>query len=115
MRCWQLVAHRRYLRDFTVDGHRWTAVLSWHGEREDRATATDACWLLRLGPGAPVARDVPAVARAVRFRPADLDRSTPTPPYLEGDVETMETQHALRTAERHVERELGGRFERLDV
>ena len=70
MTCRQLAAHRRYLRDFSVAGRRWTAVLSWHSERGDRATAPDACWLLRLGPGAPVNLDVPAAERIVRFAPA---------------------------------------------
>ena len=115
MKLWQVIGNRRYLRDFTADSGRWTAVLSWHSERGDRAPAAGGCWLLRLGPGAPRDLDVPTVERTVRFFPADLDRSTPTPPYLEGDAESMEVQHALYTAERYVEAALGGRFEQLEL
>ena len=94
---WQVVGNRRYLRTFFANGCAWTAVLSWHSEQGNRTTAPDACWLLRLGPGAP----------------RDLDRSLPIPPYLVGDAEAMEAQHALRTAERYVEAELDDRFEPL--
>ena len=115
MKLRQVIGNRRYLRDFTADSGRLTAVLSWHSERGDRATAPGGCWLLRLGPGAPRDTDVPTVERTVRFLPADLDRSTPTPAYLEGDAESMEVQHALHTAERSIEATLGGRFEQLEL
>jgi len=77
MTCWQVTGNRRYLRVFGVAGYRWTAVLSWYSEQECAPTAPTAFWLLRLGPGAPCNRDAPVlVVRAVRFLPADLDRST---------------------------------------
>lgn len=115
MEFWQVIGIFRYLRHFTADGRPWTAVLSWHSEQGQRVLVPDACWLLRLGPGAPLDLDVPTVERTVRFFPADLDRSAPTPAYLEGDAESMDVQHALRTAERYVETELGGCFARLQL
>jgi len=109
--CWQVTGNHRYLRVFEVAGYRWTAVLSWYSEQECGPTAPTAFWLLRLGPGAPRNLDIPAVVvRTLRFLPADLDRSTPSPHWLQADAETMEVQHALQTAERSIETELGGQF-----
>jgi hypothetical protein len=112
--CWQVTSNRRYLRVFEVAGYRWTAVLSWYGEQECGPTAPTAFWLLRLGPGTPCNLDVPVVVvRTVRFLPADLDRSTPSPRWLQADAETMDVQHALQTAERFIETELRGQFASL--
>ncbi len=114
MPCWQVTGNRRYLRVFGVAGYRWTAVLSWYSEQECAPTAPTAFWLLRLGPGAPCNLDAPVlVVRAVRFLPADLDRSTASPRWVQADAEAMEVQHALHTAERYIETELRGQFEPL--
>lgn len=112
--CWQVTGNRRYLRVFGVAGYRWTAVLSWYSEQECGPSALTAFWLLRLGPGTPCNLDVPVVVvRIVRFLPEALDRSMPSPRWLQADAETMEIQHALHTAERYIAAELGGRFEAL--
>ena len=114
MTCWLVIGNLRYLRVFAVDGYRWTAVLSWYSEQECGPSTPRAFWLLQLGPGAPRNLDVPVVVvRALRFLPAQLDRSTPTPRWLQADAETMEVQHAFHTAERAIETELGGHVEAL--
>lgn len=109
--CWQVTGNRRYIRVFRVDGYFWTAVLSWYSEQECSPTAPTAFWLLRMGPGTPCNLDVAVVVvRTARFLPGDLDRSTPSPYWLQADAETMEVQHALQTAEGYIETELGGQF-----
>lgn len=114
--CWQVTGNRRYLRVFAVDEYRWTAVLSWYSEQECGPSAPTAFWLLRLGPGTPCNLDVPVVVvRTVRFLPADLNRSTPSPRWLQADAETMEVQQALQTAERYIETELCGQFASLQA
>jgi hypothetical protein len=114
--CWQVTGNRRYLRVFEVAGYRWTALLSWFSEQECGPATPTAFWLLRLGPGTPCNLDVPmVVVRTERFRPADLDRSTPSPRWLQADAEAMDVQHALQTAERFIETELHGQFASLRV